>query len=222
MSICNDRGLQLAFFFLWIALVLLVYIYFGELEVHEAFRYTFDVGFNTGTGVGNIAEKNEYITLWSVIVMWSGQLFVTLVWSDFIAFLLGKEESMASTMFRDVLTTGRQIAENSRVNGEWLIYFVTLLWISVGTIWGMAMEGFSAITAFNYAVGIMSSTGSQTSANKLSSNIFTGFFLLTGVPMFAIMTATFIEHMKRNMKERSVTKKIDRPKRTEFQPLSSI
>lgn len=217
MGVCNNRKTQLIFFFLWIGVVILFYSVVGELKFHEAFRYTFDVGFNTGTGVGNISEKNEWVTLWSVIVMWSGQLFVTLVWSDFIAFLLGQEEKMASTMFRDILTFGREMAQKRNVNGETFIYFVTILWIALGTVWGYTVEEFNFVTALNYAVGIMSSTGSQTAANQSSSNIFTGLFLLTGMPIFALMTSTFIEHMKRLAKERS-----ERPKRTDFKPVTQV
>ena len=89
MGLFDSRLVQLLSFLAWIAVVMLLYTLAGDLRADEAYRYMFDVGFNIGTGTGNISEKDEWITLFTVFVMLSGYFAVGLFWVDF-GFVLGR------------------------------------------------------------------------------------------------------------------------------------
>ena len=196
MGLFDSRLVQLLSFLAWIVVVMLVYTLSGELRPDEAFRYMFDVGFNIGTGVGNISEKDEMITLFTVFVMLTGYFAVALFWVDFVSYIVNGEEAVYSSGFKSLLNTGkhysRVIEEATGITRSSWAYILTLVWLSLGVVLGMVMEEMSFITALNFAVGLMTSTGSQQCSNEMLNNYLTGVYMLVGIPLLAMTSAVFI------------------------------
>ena len=196
MGLFDSRLVQFLFFLAWIVAVMLVYTLSGELRADEAFRYMFDVGFNIGTGVGNIAEKDEWITLFTVFVMLTGYFAVALFWVDFVSYIVNGEEAVYSSGFKSLLNTGRHysrvVEETTGITRSSWAYLLTGIWLILGVVMGMVMEEMSFITALNFAVGLMTSTGSQQCSNEMLNNYLTGIFMLIGIPLLAMTSAVFI------------------------------
>ena len=196
MGLFDSRITQLLSFAVWVAAVMLIYTLAGDLRADEAYRYMLDVGFNIGTGVGNISEKDEGITLFTVIVMLTGYFAVALFWSDFVGYLLGQEEAMYSSSFKDLLNTGkhysRVIEESTGISRNAWAYSITIVWLALGVVMGMVMEEMSFVVALNFAVGLMTSTGSQQCSNEMLNNYLTGTYMLVGIPLLAVSTSILI------------------------------
>jgi len=196
MGLFDNRLVQLLSFLAWIAVVMLVYTLSGELRPDESYRYMLDVGFNIGTGVGNISEKDEWITLFTVFVMLTGYFAVALFWVDFVSYLVNGEEAVYSSGFKALLNTGthysRVVEEATGITRSSWAYLLTLVWLALGVLMGMLMEDMSFITALNFAVGLMTSTGSQQCSNEMLNNYLTGSYMLIGIPLLAMTSAVFI------------------------------
>ena len=196
MGLFDNRLVQLLSFLAWIAVVMLVYTLSGELRPDESYRYMLDVGFNIGTGVGNIAEKDEWITLFTVFVMLTGYFAVALFWVDFVSYIVNGEEAVYSSGFKALLNTGthysRVVEETTGITRSSWAYILTLVWLALGVLMGMLMEDMSFITALNFAVGLMTSTGSQQCSNEMLNNYLTGSYMLIGIPLLAMTSAVFI------------------------------
>ena len=196
MGLFDNRLVQLLSFLAWIAVVMLVYTLSGELRPDESYRYMLDVGFNIGTGVGNISEKDEWITLFTVFVMLTGYFAVAIFWVDFVSYLVNGEEALYSSGFKALLNTGRHysrtVEEATGITRSSWAYLLTGTWLALGVVMGMVMEEMSFITAFNFAVGLMTSTGSQQCSNEMLNNYLTGSYMLIGIPLLAMTSAVFI------------------------------
>ena len=196
MGLFDNRLVQLLSFLAWIAVVMLVYTLSGELRPDESYRFMLDVGFNIGTGVGNISEKDEWITLFTVFVMLTGYFAVALFWVDFVSYLVNGEEAVYSSGFKALLNTGthysRVVEETTGITRSSWAYLLTLVWLALGVVMGMVMEDMSFITALNFAVGLMTSTGSQQCSNEMLNNYLTGSYMLIGIPLLAMTSAVFI------------------------------
>ena len=196
MGLFDNRLVQLLSFLAWIAVVMLVYTLSGELRPDESYRYMLDVGFNIGTGLGNISEKDEWITLFTVFVMLTGYFAVALFWVDFVSYLVNGEEAVYSSGFKALLNTGthysRVVEETTGITRSSWAYLLTLVWLALGVVMGMVMEDMSFITALNFAVGLMTSTGSQQCSNEMLNNYLTGSYMLIGIPLLAMTSAIFI------------------------------
>jgi hypothetical protein len=196
MGLFDSRIVQLVSFLAWILVVMLVYTLSGDLRADEAYRYMFDVGFNIGTGVGNISEKDEMITLFTVFVMLTGYFAVALFWVDFISYIVNGEEAVYSSSFKSLLNTGKHysiaIEEATGITRASWAYILTFVWLCLGVVMGVVMEEMSFVTALNFAVGLMTSTGSQQCSNKELNNYLTGTYMLIGIPLLAMTSAVFI------------------------------
>ena len=155
MGLFDNRLVQLLSFLAWIAVVMLVYTLSGELRPDESYRYMLDVGFNIGTGVGNISEKDEWITLFTVFVMLTGYFAVALFWVDFVSYLVNGEEAVYSSGFKALLNTGthysRVVEESTGITRSSWAYLLTLVWLALGVVMGMVMDiyGWLWITSEN-------------------------------------------------------------------------
>ena len=58
------------------------------------------------------------------------------------------------------------------------------------------MIGFFLI-ALNFAVGLVTTTGSQQPKNEAVNNVVTGTYLLIGAPLFAFTMARFLSSLQR-------------------------
>ena len=192
----SNRSLQLEVFLLWIVASMLFYCWQSNMTADQAWRYTFDVGFNIGTGEGNINEKDDGTSMGSVVVMLSGYFLVALFWTDFVAFLLGKEDAQHCATFQELFVGGSRLFKTLGVSQQRLVaYNALLVWTIIGVCIGVYQEGFSYVVALNFAVGLMTSTGSQQPDNNPTSNLLAGFYMLVGIPLLAIATTLLIESL---------------------------
>ena len=190
----SNRSLQLEVFLLWIVASMCFYCWQSNMTTDQAWRYTFDVGFNIGTGEGNINEKDDGTSMGSVAVMLSGYFLVALFWTDFVAFLLGKEDAQHCATFQELFVSGSRLFKTLGVSQQRLVaYSALLVWTTVGVLIGVYQEGFSFVVALNFAVGLMTSTGSQQPGNNPTSNVLAGFYMLVGIPLLAVATTLLIE-----------------------------
>ena len=196
MGLFDSRVTQLIVFLIWVLAVILVYILAGDMDVHTAYRYFWDTALCIGTGVSNVNEKDELITLFSVFTMLSGYFMVALFYVDFISYVVGQEESMYSTSFKMLFNTGthysKKIEQATGISRAAYAYTLTLVWLALGVVLGMVVEDMSFIVSLSYSVGMMTSTGSQQPKNEELSNWLAGTFMLIGIPLLSISTAIFI------------------------------
>ncbi len=195
MGLFDSRVTQLIVFLVWVLVVMLVYTLAGDMSADEAYRYLWDISLNIGTGVGNINEKDELITLFSVFTMLSGYFMVALFYVDFISYVVGQEESMYSTSFKKLFNTGthysKKLEQATGITRAAYAYTLTLVWLVCGVLLGM-YEDKSFIVSLSYSVGMMTSTGSQQPKNEPLSNWLAGTFMLIGIPLLSISTTIFI------------------------------
>lgn len=196
MGLFDSRVTQLIVFLVWVLVVMLVYTLAGEMSADEAYRFLWDISLNIGTGVGNINEKDELITLFSVFTMLSGYFMVALFYVDFISYVVGQEESMYSTSFKKLFNTGthysKKLEQATGISRAAYAYTLTIVWLALGVVLGLVQEDMDFITSLSFSVGMMTSTGSQQPKNEPLSNWLAGTFMLIGIPLLSISTTIFI------------------------------
>ena len=213
MGLFDSRITQLLVFLGWVLVIMLVYTLAGDLSADESFRYMWDLGLNIGTGVGNINEKDEMITLFSVFTMLSGYFMVALFYVDFISYVVGQEESMYSTSFKKLFMTGthysKRLERATGISRAAYAYTLTLVWLALGVVLGMVVEDQSFIVSLSYSIGMMTSTGSQQPKNEPLSNWLAGTFMLIGIPLLSISTTIFLAAQPTNYERVSSDSRVD-------------
>ena len=81
------------------------------------------------------------------------------------------------------------------------LYIMTILYLILGILIGVYMEGFTFLIALNFAIGLLTTTGSQEPKNEAINNVVTGTYLLIGVPLFAFTMARFLSSLQRESYE---------------------
>ena len=190
-----QRLLQLLLFCLTFLIFIFLYSQFGELRLDESFRYFIDVAMNTGTGSSNIVEKDDLTSLITTCAMLLGYFFNLFFWYDFIAFVVGKRDAMNSDFCKSFLDTCDRNIESMQ------LYTMTILYLILGILIGVYMEGFTFLIALNFAIGLLTTTGSQEPKNEAINNVVTGTYLLIGVPLFAFTMARFLSSLQRESYE---------------------
>ena len=65
------------------------------------------------------------------------------------------------------------------------LYLLTLGFFVLGVLFGVYLEGMTFLVAINFAVGLLTTTGSQTCKNAAINNVITGTYMLFGIPLYA-------------------------------------
>jgi hypothetical protein len=191
-----NRLLQFLLFLIVFIVLLFCYTEFATLRLDEAYRYLIDVSFNTGTGVANIVEKDDWVALLTTVVMLIGNFLNAFFWYDFIAFFVGNRDAMNSDFCREFMTScDRNISNRT-------LYLLTFGFLVIGILFGVYLEGMTFLVALNYAVGLLTTTGSQTCKNEAINNVITGTYMLLGIPLFAFTMTRFIKSLPEARYER--------------------
>ena len=188
------RVLQLLIFIVVFLALLFCYTQFATLRLDEAYRYLIDVSFNTGTGVSNIVEKDDLVALLTTIVMLAGNFLNAFFWYDFVAFFVGG--TMNSDFCREFMTVCDRNISNMN------LYLLTFAFLVVGVLFGVYLEGMTFIVAINYAIGLLTTTGSQQPKNEPISNVVAGTYMLIGIPLFAFTMGRFIASLPKEQYEK--------------------
>jgi len=69
---------------------------------------------------------------------------------------------------------------------SWMMTFVFFMWTAIGAAYGVFYEKWSIITGFYYSVTACSTGGLMAPSNTKTGLLFTGFFCLIGIPLYAI------------------------------------
>lgn len=191
-----NRLLQFLVSLLAFFVLLFCYTEFANLRLDEAWRYLIDVGFNTGTGEANIKENDDWVALLTTIVMLCGSFLNAFFWYDFVAFFVGQRDSMNSDFCREFMT----MCDDSISNMN--LYLLTLGFFVLGILFGVYLEGMTFLVAINFAVGLLTTTGSQTCKNAAINNVITGTYMLFGIPLYAFTLGRVLKSLPQATYER--------------------
>lgn len=160
--------------------IILFYVFYNDYTVAAAFRYTFDMAFNIGMGEGNLNEDDTSLfvtTIWMLL----GYFVVFKWWLTIVQTIMGNDS---------VLSHGHKKLQTLT---NWLgctpltfSIIATSVWGIFGILIGILVEKWSFSKSFNFAVGGMTTTGSQLVSNTNISNTLGGIYILLGVPLLSI------------------------------------
>jgi len=181
------------FTLIFVTAIVLFYTFYNSFTFSETLRYVFDIGYNTGMGEGNISEKDDL------------SLFVTSIWmiiGNVIFFQWCLALVKASV---GIPSTGLMhgVADKSRSIVQWIssvlhltpqlfVILLIVLWTTFGICIGVLVEEWTFIKSLNFAIGGMTTTGSQLPSNSELSNVLSGIFLAIGVPLFSIVSSVVL------------------------------
>ena len=85
------------------------------------------------------------------------------------------------------------------------LYLLTLAFFIVGVLFGVYLEGMTFIVAVNYAIGLLTTTGSQQPKQKQSATSLQ-VPMLIGIPLFAFTMGRIIASLPKERYERVETR----------------
>lgn len=160
--------------------IILFYVLYNDYTVAAAFRYTFDMAFNIGMGDGNLDEDNTSLFV-TAIWMLLGYFVVFKWWLTIVQTIMGND-SILSSGHKKICTLTNWLGCTPLT----FSIIVTTIWGIFGVFIGIVVEQWSFSKSLNFAVGGMTTTGSQLVSNTNISNILGGIFVLLGVPLLSI------------------------------------
>lgn len=175
----------------WIAPVLLLnilvfYVLNNSFTFAAAFRYAVDMGFNVGMGDGNLNEDELSLfvtTVWMLV----GYFIVFNWWFVIIQTIMGNTvDNSLGTVAQTGHNKVKWFSELTGLSPAALSGVVTTVWGVNGVIFGVVVEEWSILKSVNFAVGGMTTTGSQLVSNTALSNTLGGIYMLIGVPLLSI------------------------------------
>lgn len=174
------------------AIVLFNYFY-NSFTFSETLRYMFDMGYNIGMGNGNINEKDDMSLFATSLWMLFGNVIFFKWCLALVKASLGME---SSGLMHGVADKGRTIVQwvssVFHLPPKIFVIILIVLWTTFGICIGVIVEEWTFIKSLNFAIGGMTTTGSQLPDNNELSNILTAIFLAIGVPLLSIVTSVVI------------------------------
>ena len=175
------------------ATIISFYTLYNSITLDASLRYFFDLGFNIGMGEGNIPEKDDVSLFVSTIWMLLGY-FVFFKWC--LALVKATLGQTTSGLFHEIALYSRRamlwVSQWTKLSPSQLSVVITFMWSFFGVCIGVFVEEWTFIKSVNFAVGAMTTTGSQTVSNKPLANLLTVLFLLGGVPLLSITSAIIV------------------------------
>jgi len=169
------------------------YTVYNAWRLDQTLRYLVDLGFNIGMGDGNISEKDDVSLLVSTAWMLVGS-FVFFNWCfAIVKATLGHESS--GVLHRIAVASRRNMAwvsEKTQLSPNTLAVLVAVLWCAFGVSIGVFVQHWSFIKALNFAVGGMTTTGSQQVKDTPVANILCAVFLFGGVPLLTLAASVVV------------------------------
>tara|TARA_B110000285_G_scaffold80029_1_gene92376 strand:+ start:1055 stop:1642 length:588 start_codon:yes stop_codon:yes gene_type:complete len=160
--------------------IILFYVFYNDYTVSAAFRYTLDMAFNIGMGDGNLNEDNTSLFV-TAIWMLLGYFVVFKWWLTIVQTIMGND-SILSSGHKKIQTLTNWLGCTPLT----FSIIITTVWGLFGVFIGIMVENWSFSKSLNFAVGGMTTTGSQLVSNTNISNILGGIFVLLGVPLLSI------------------------------------
>lgn len=177
----------------FVTAIVLFYTFYNEFTFSESLRYIFDTGYNIGMGNGNIEEKDDVSLFVSSLWMLVGNVIFFQWCLALVKASLGME---SSGMMHSVADRGRSIVQwisnVFHLTPQLFVTILIVLWTTFGICIGIIVEEWTFIKSLNFAIGGMTTTGSQLPSNSELSNILTAIFLAIGVPLLSIVSSVVI------------------------------
>lgn len=161
--------------------IVLFYTFYDSFTFSETLRYVFDMGYNVGMGDGNINEDDISLLVTSI---W--MLIGNVVFFQWCLALVKASLGMPSTgLIYKVAHKSRSvlgwISNAFQLSPQVFVVILIVLWTTFGICIGVIVEEWTFVKSLNFAIGGMTTTGSQLPSNQPLSNVLTGIFLAVGV-----------------------------------------
>ena len=181
------------FTLLFVTAIVLFYTFYNSFTFSETLRYVFDTGFNIGMGDGNINEKDDL----SLFVTSIWMLIGNVIFFQWCLVLVKASLGMPSSGLM------RGVADKSRSVVQWIssvlqltpqlfVILLIVLWTTFGICIGVLVEKWTFVKSLNFAIGGMTTTGSQLPSNSELSNVLSAIFLAIGVPLFSVVSSVVL------------------------------
>lgn len=155
-------------------------------------RYVFDMGYNIGMGDSNIQEDDVSLLITSFWMLIGNVIFFQ--WC--LALVKSSLSIESSGIFHNVAdktrVTVKQLSGMTGLSPQTVVIPLLIIWTIFGVCIGVLVEKWSLLKSFNFAIGGMTTTGSQLVSNTTLSNILSTIFLAIGVPLFSIVTSVVV------------------------------
>lgn len=172
----------------FVTTMVLFYILYNSFTFAATIRYIFDMGFNVGMGEGNLPE-NDLSLLMSSFWMLVGHLIFFQWCLALVRTSLGIDaDGVLQTMAKKSQNTVKTVSKKTNLTPQVVVIVLLVLWIAFGVCIGVFVEKWSFIRSVNFAIGGMTTTGSQLVSNTVVSNFLCTLFLAFGVPLLSIVS----------------------------------
>ena len=181
-----------AFTLTTVLFITLFYTFYNSFTFPETMRYVFDMGYNIGMGDSNIQENDVSLLVTSFWMLIGNVIFFQ--WC--LALVKSSLAIESSGIFHNVAgktrETVQKMSTRARLPPQVLAIILVVIWTIFGIGIGVLVEEWSLLKSFNFAIGGMTTTGSQLVSNTTLSNILSTVFLAIGVPLFSIVTSVVV------------------------------
>ena len=178
------------FTLIFVTAIVLFYTFYNSFTFSEILRYVFDMGYNVGMGDGNINEKDDISLFVTSIWMLIGNV-IFFQWC--LALVKASLGMPSSGLMRGVADKSRSvvqwISDVLHLSNKLFVIILIVLWTTFGICIGVLVEKWTFVKSLNFAIGGMTTTGSQLPSNSELSNILTAIFLAIGVPLLSIVSS---------------------------------
>lgn len=178
------------FTLIFVTAIVLFYTFYNSFTFSEILRYVFDMGYNVGMGDGNINEKDDISLFVTSIWMLIGNV-IFFQWC--LALVKASLGMPSSGLMRGVADKSRSvvqwISDVLHLSNQLFVIILIVLWTTFGICIGVLVEKWTFVKSLNFAIGGMTTTGSQLPSNSELSNILTAIFLAIGVPLLSIVSS---------------------------------
>lgn len=181
------------------------YVWWNGWTWPAAFYYAVQAGLSIGFGV--LAETDDISRAYTTAHALVGALLVTAMLSIFFEHGCDRIHNIAAQChLTEQKGKGSFLAAHTRINirqrfiNDLMSIEVIALatWILFGALFGVLVEGWSAVHSTYFALTAISTGGLEGPSQTAISFIFTALFSLTGVPVFSAATTkfatTWLEH----------------------------
>lgn len=178
---------------LFLLCIVLFYTIYNSFTFSETLRYVFDTGYNIGMGDGNINEKDDVSLFVTSLWMLIGNV-VFFKWC--LALVRASLGMKSSGWMHGIADRSRSIVQRIsdifHLTPQAFVIGLIVFWSVFGICIGVFVEEWTFIKSLNFAIGGMTTTGSQLPSNTQLSNILTAIFLAIGVPLLSVVSSVVI------------------------------
>lgn len=201
-----------------------VYGVISSKQWGQCFYYSVNVGYSIG--FGTLSDDSTREKLFSVLMILIGASCVTTLLSFFVTRKLSKANDVATKRLEMQMSAKSTVQRYFNLHGEKLASgFALLLWLGLGTAFGIINERFSPLRGVYFAVAALSTAGLQgiKALNGEWAYVFMGLYCMIGVPLFGLNVGQFSSYFIDGYIEAETHRKLHRPvTREEFNMVKTI